>query len=91
MTHFLRGRNFENIVAVEVDLTKFFASKTRDWYRRGIINLAERFPKTIESDGVYFEEECSFLSENIPNKILLKKTTLAYVLMRQFLYISGVT
>ena len=41
MVHFLRVRNFENIEAVEVGLTEFFASKTRDWYRRGIMNLAE--------------------------------------------------
>ena len=27
MTHLLRGRNFENIEAVEVDLAEFFASK----------------------------------------------------------------
>ena len=56
MAHFLRGRNFESIEAVEVDLGEFFASKTRDWYRRGIINLAERWFKTIESEGLYFEE-----------------------------------
>ena len=42
MEHFLRGRNFENIEAVGVGFTEFFASKTRNWYRRGIINLAER-------------------------------------------------
>ena len=33
MAHFLRGWNFENIEAVEEDLTEFFASKARDWYR----------------------------------------------------------
>ena len=42
MVHFLRGRYFENIEDVEVDLTEIFASNIRDWYRRGIINLAER-------------------------------------------------
>ena len=56
MAHFLRGRNFEKNKAVEVGLTEFFTSKTRHWYRRGIINLAERWLKTIESDGLYFEE-----------------------------------
>ena len=56
MAHFLRGRNFQNIEAVEVSLNEFFTSKTRDWYRRGIINLAERWLKMIESDGLYFEE-----------------------------------
>ena len=67
MAHFLRGRNFENIEAVEVCLTEFFALKTTDCYRRGIINLAERWLKTIESDDLCFEEYFKFLSENIPN------------------------
>ena len=35
--------------------------------------VAERWIKTIESDGLYFEEQFNFLSENIPNKILFKK------------------
>lgn len=56
MAHFLRRRNFDNIEAVQVGLAEFFASKTRNWYRRGIMNLAERWLKTIESNGLYFEE-----------------------------------
>ena len=56
MAHFLRGINFENFEAVEVGLTEFFESKTRDWYHRGITNLAERWLKTIESNGPFFEE-----------------------------------
>ena len=49
MVHFLHGRNFENIEAVEVGLTEFFASP-------GLINLAEKWFKTIEYDGLHFEE-----------------------------------
>ena len=56
MTHFLHGRNIENIEAVEVGLAEFYAPKTGDWYRSAIINLAEIWLKTIESDGLYFEE-----------------------------------
>ena len=56
MAHFLRGRNFDNFEAVEVGFIEFFASKTRDWYHRGIINLAERWLKTIESAGLYIKE-----------------------------------
>ena len=51
-----RGRNLENMKAVEVGLTEFFTSKTREWYRRGLIIFAERWLKIIESDGHYFEE-----------------------------------
>ena len=53
MAHSLHGRNFENIKAVEVGPTKFFASKTRDWYHCGLINLAEKILKTIKSDDLY--------------------------------------
>ena len=42
MAHFLRERNFENIDAVEVGLTEFFASNIRDRYRCETINLAGR-------------------------------------------------
>ena len=73
MAHFFRGRYLEYIEAVELGLVEFFASKTRYWYRRGIINLAERWLKTLESEGLFFEERFNFLSEIIPNKILFKK------------------
>ena len=46
--------------AVKVGLAEFFPSKTRDWYHCGIIILAERLPKTIESYGLYFAEYISF-------------------------------
>ena len=62
--------DFENIEAVEVGLAEFFVSKTSAWYRRGIINPAERWLKTIESGGLYFEEYFNLLSENILNEIL---------------------
>ena len=52
MADFLRGRNFENFEAVEVALTKFFASKIGYMFRRGIINSVERLLKTIECNGL---------------------------------------
>ena len=48
LAHFLRGRNFENLEAVEVELSEFFASKTRDCYHLETTNLAERCLNTIE-------------------------------------------
>ena len=44
------------IEAVEVGLAELFVSKSTNWYLCGIINLAERWLKAIESDGLYFEE-----------------------------------
>ena len=85
MAHWLRGRNFENIEAVEVDLTEFFASKTRDWYRREIINLAERWLKTIESDCLYFEEYSSlFCQKTFQVKFCFKNIT--YVTLSVIVY-----
>ena len=43
MAHFLHGRNFENFETVEMGFIEFFASKTRDWYRRGIIGPNPRW------------------------------------------------
>ena len=60
---------------MEEGLTEFFASKTRDWYRRGITNLAERWLKTIELHGLYFQELFNFLSEKIQNEFMLKNIT----------------
>ena len=75
IAHFLCGKNFESSEAVKMGITAFFESKTRAWYRRRIINLAERLLKTIESDGLYFEEYFSFLSQNIPIIFCLKMIT----------------
>lgn len=56
MAHFLRGRCFENEAEVEVGCREFFASKTTEWYRRGISLLVERWTKTIEHGGLYFAD-----------------------------------
>lgn len=56
MAHFLRGRRFETVDDVEEGCRQFFASKDKDWYRRGIQQLVERWQKTIEHDGLYFDE-----------------------------------
>jgi histone-lysine N-methyltransferase SETMAR len=56
MAHFLRGRSCKTIEDVEMGCRKFFGSKYKVWYRRGIELLAERWFQTIESNGLYFEE-----------------------------------
>jgi histone-lysine N-methyltransferase SETMAR len=55
MAHLLRGRRFKNVAEVESGVQEFFKSKDKSWYRRGIHELAERWVKTIEHDGLYFE------------------------------------
>ena len=56
MAHFLRGRSFGNLDEVETGCREFFASHDKAWYRRGIEQLAERWVRTIEHDGLYFDE-----------------------------------
>ena len=55
MAHFLRGRRFDNLEQVENGVQEFFASKDKEWYQHGIQELAERWTKTIDHDGLYFE------------------------------------
>ena len=76
IAQFLRGRNFENFEAVEVGLTKFFASKIRDWYRRGIINRTERWLKAIECDGLYLKSSLISCQKRFQIKFCLKTSLL---------------
>lgn len=55
MAHFLRGRKFSNIDQVETACQEFFDSHDKKWYQNGIEQLAERWLKTIEHNGLYFE------------------------------------
>ncbi len=56
MAHFLREPQFNSVSEVEEGIQEFFNSKDRDWFRRGIEQLADRWLKCVESDGLYFEE-----------------------------------
>lgn len=56
MAAFLRGRQFNTFNEVESACQEFFTSKPKEWYRRQIELLAERWTAVIENDGLYFEE-----------------------------------
>ena len=56
MTHFLSGRRFKDRNDVEMGYGEFFVSKSKDWYLNGIKQWAERWVRTIEHNGLYFEE-----------------------------------
>lgn len=51
----LRGKSFNNQPDLEKALTDFFASKTPEFYRDGIAQLASRWQKALDADGDYFE------------------------------------
>lgn len=55
MAHFLRGRKFNNSSEVENACQEFFSSKTKEWYRGGIQELATRWLQVIQANGLYFE------------------------------------
>ena len=56
MAHFLKGRRFNNEEEVKNGCQEFFASKDEKWYKKGIELLAEKWLKTINHNGLYFEE-----------------------------------
>jgi histone-lysine N-methyltransferase SETMAR len=56
MQHFLKDRRFESFDEVESACQEFFDSKPKDWYFGQIRNLADRWQKVVENDGLYFEE-----------------------------------
>jgi histone-lysine N-methyltransferase SETMAR len=55
LEHWLRGKKFKTVEEMRESLTEFFASKDREWYRRGIYRLEEQWQKVVESNGEYFD------------------------------------
>lgn len=56
MSTFLKGRKFQDLNDIENACRDFFASKDTTWYQNGILQLSERWLKTIQHDGLYFDE-----------------------------------
>lgn len=54
MSHFLRGRCFENEKALHEELTNFFDSRPAEWYKSGIQKIAQRWALVCQNDGFYF-------------------------------------
>jgi hypothetical protein len=52
---FLRGKKFQTVADVEVAAEEFFASKDKEWFYQAFKELAEKWVKTIEHEGLYFE------------------------------------
>jgi histone-lysine N-methyltransferase SETMAR len=55
MAQFLRGKKFQSVADVEVAVEVFFASKDKEWFYQVFKELAEKWVKTIEHEGMYFE------------------------------------
>jgi histone-lysine N-methyltransferase SETMAR len=55
MAPFLRGKKFPSVADMEVAVEEFFASKDKEWFHQAFKELAEKWVKTIEHEGLYFE------------------------------------
>lgn len=55
MAHFLQGREFTSSDDVKRAMHNFFESKNKEWYEKGILDLASRWVKVIENNGIYFK------------------------------------
>jgi histone-lysine N-methyltransferase SETMAR len=54
LEHFLNKKKFRDIEHLRRELTNFFESKDNEFYERGIDLLPERWQKTLDSNGEYF-------------------------------------
>jgi hypothetical protein len=68
MNQFLRGKTFQSVVDVKVAVEKFFASKDKEWFYQAFKELAEKWVKTIEHEGLYFECLIAFILYVSANK-----------------------
>jgi hypothetical protein len=55
IAQFLRGKIFQSVADVEVEVEEIFASKDKEWFYQAIKELAEKWMKTIEHEDLYFE------------------------------------
>jgi hypothetical protein len=55
MAQFLCGKKFQFVADVEVAVEESFASKDEAWFYKAFEELAEKWVKTIEHEGLCFE------------------------------------
>jgi histone-lysine N-methyltransferase SETMAR len=55
MAQFLRGKKFQSVADVKVAVEEFFASKDKEWFYQAFKELAEKWVKTTEHEGLYSE------------------------------------
>jgi histone-lysine N-methyltransferase SETMAR len=55
MAQFLCDKKFLSVADAEVAVEELFASKDKEWFYQAFKELAEKWVKTIEYEGFYFE------------------------------------
>jgi hypothetical protein len=68
MAQFLCGKKFQSVACVEVVVEEFFASKDKEWFYQVFKELAEKWVKTIEHEGLYVGKSISKLQMDIELK-----------------------
>jgi [histone H3]-lysine36 N-dimethyltransferase SETMAR len=56
MSHYLGRKHLDNLDHVKSEIESFFASKSKEWYKKGIMDLARRWVEVIDNDGLYFQD-----------------------------------
>lgn len=54
LDNFIKGRVFKSQTDAETAFNDFIASRSSDFYRKGIYDLVKRWQKCIDSNGDYF-------------------------------------
>ncbi|XP_066901947.1 histone-lysine N-methyltransferase SETMAR-like [Halyomorpha halys] len=52
MAHFFHGKKFDNLVEVEIAIQEFFDRHSKEWYQRGIEQLASGSLMTVDNNGL---------------------------------------
>jgi hypothetical protein len=55
MAQVLRCKKFQSVADVKVAVEEFFAFRDNEWFYQAFKELAEKWVKTIEHEGLYFE------------------------------------
>jgi hypothetical protein len=55
MAQFLHGKKFQSLADVEVAIEEFFDSKDKESFYQSFMELAEKWVRTIEHEGLYFD------------------------------------
>ena len=54
LSHYLRGKKFDDENDVKMDIANFFGQKSQDFYERGILSLPERWRQVTDRSGAIY-------------------------------------
>jgi hypothetical protein len=78
MGQFLHGRKFQSLADVEVVVEEFFASEDIEWFYQAFKELAEKWVKITEHEGLYFEYQLTFILYALANESFHFESNIIY-------------